>query len=105
MCSLVDRRPIDPPPIIQIKSNEPNIRLVIIVFSFNCLIIKFDDLSEFHQSTTFFMTATLIHSNGLDDTEVFNANKSRSISGITVQTPVKLKDTDGTGKLKFSLIQ
>ena len=51
------------------------------------------------------MTATLIHSNGLDDTEVFNANKSRSISGITVQTPVKLKDIDGTGKLKFSLIQ
>ncbi|TIB76155.1 hypothetical protein E3Q22_03680 [Wallemia mellicola] len=80
VCSFrekVDRRPIDPPPIIQIHTNEY-------------------DKSEFHQSTAFFMTATLIRPYGDDLNEVYSQKNVRATAGITVQTPTKLKDENGT---------
>ncbi|EOQ98812.1 hypothetical protein J056_002765 [Wallemia ichthyophaga EXF-994] len=81
VCSFkekVDRRPIDPPPIIQLYTDEV-------------------DKSEFLQSTSLFMTATLINPHGSLE-EVYSQRNVRATAGITVQTPTKLKDEHGKGK-------
>ncbi|TIA69053.1 hypothetical protein E3P91_03805 [Wallemia ichthyophaga] len=78
ICSFkekVDRRPIDPPPIIQLYTDEV-------------------DKSEFLQTTSLFMTATLINPHGSLE-EVYSQRNVRATAGITVQTPTKLKDEHG----------
>ncbi|KAK4515584.1 uncharacterized protein ATC70_010535 [Mucor velutinosus] len=77
LCSFkekVDRRPIDPPPIIQLSSNQP------------------DD--EYLQNPYFFLYATLTDVRGETDLHFVNGN--RTTAGTVVQSLHKLKDHDNT---------
>ncbi|CAO3620700.1 unnamed protein product [Mucor hiemalis] len=78
LCSFkekVDRRPIDPPPIIQITSNNQS-----------------DD--DFLQNPYFFLYATLTDASGETDLHFVNGN--RTTAGTVVQSLHKLKDVDNT---------
>lgn len=48
------------------------------------------------------MTATLIQPYGDDLNEVYSQKNVRATAGITVQTPTKLKDENGTGMLFYT---
>ncbi|CAO0802584.1 unnamed protein product [Mucor circinelloides] len=77
LCSFkekVDRRPIDPPPIIQLSSNQQ------------------DD--EYLQNPYFFLYATLTDVRGETDLHFVNGN--RTTAGTVVQSLHKLKDHDNT---------
>ncbi|CEP17995.1 hypothetical protein [Parasitella parasitica] len=77
LCSFkekVDRRPIDPPPIIQLLSNQQ------------------DD--EYLQNPYFFLYATLTDVRGETDLHFVNGN--RTTAGTVVQSLHKLKDHDNT---------
>ncbi|KAI8645779.1 velvet factor-domain-containing protein [Parasitella parasitica] len=77
LCSFkekVDRRPIDPPPIIQLLSNQQ------------------DD--EYLQNPYFFLYATL--TDGRGETDLHFVNGNRTTAGTVVQSLHKLKDHDNT---------
>ncbi|CAO3666036.1 unnamed protein product [Rhizopus stolonifer] len=77
LCSFkekVDRRPIDPPPIVQILCNEPS-----------------DDLLT---DPYFFLYATLSDMSG--NSELHFINDNRTTAGAVVQSLHKLKNTDNT---------
>ncbi|CEG72861.1 hypothetical protein RMATCC62417_08344 [Rhizopus microsporus] len=77
LCSFkekVDRRPIDPPPIIELLSNTA------------------DD--HFLQNPYFFLYATLTDASGKNDLHFVNGNKTTA--GAVVQSLYKLKDLDNS---------
>ncbi|KAF7722714.1 hypothetical protein EC973_002840, partial [Apophysomyces ossiformis] len=69
------RRPIDPPPIIQIRLKNASAQ----------------DIHDFHQNPFFFMCANLAHPS--NDNEVYTPNHN-ALSGQTVSSMYKLKDID-----------
>ncbi|KAG1055165.1 hypothetical protein G6F43_002855 [Rhizopus delemar] len=78
LCSFkekVDRRPIDPPPIIELLSNSSN--------------------DDFLQNPYFFLYATLTDASGEVDLHFINGNKTTA--GSVVQSLHKLKDLDNSG--------
>ncbi|OBZ87440.1 hypothetical protein A0J61_04504, partial [Choanephora cucurbitarum] len=78
LCSFkekVDRRPIDPPPIIQLLSNN-----------------QVDD--DYLQNPYFFLYATLTDAHGETDLHFVNGN--RTTAGTVVQSLHRLKDFDNT---------
>ncbi|KAI8974450.1 velvet factor-domain-containing protein [Pilobolus umbonatus] len=98
-----DRRPIDPPPIIQIKLNNATPQ----------------QINNFHQNAYYFMCANLAHS--MDNNEIYTPTHY-ALSGQTVSSMYKLKDIDnhdgaffifgdlsvkieGTFRLKLSLFE
>ncbi|KAG0172673.1 hypothetical protein DFQ30_009900 [Apophysomyces sp. BC1015] len=70
-----DRRPIDPPPIIQIRLKNATAQ----------------ETHDFHQNPYFFMCANLAHPS--NDDEVYTPNHN-ALSGQTVSSMYKLKDID-----------
>ncbi|KAI8373871.1 velvet factor-domain-containing protein [Blakeslea trispora] len=79
LCSFkekVDRRPIDPPPIIQLLSMN-----------------QVDD--DYLQNPYFFLYATLTDAHGEIDLHFVNGN--RTTAGTVVQSLHRLKDFDNTG--------
>ncbi|KAG2205094.1 hypothetical protein INT47_002188 [Mucor saturninus] len=77
LCSFkekVDRRPIDPPPIIQLQSNHTD--------------------HDFLQNPYFFLYATLTDTSGETDLHFVHGN--RTTAGTVVQSLHKLKDVDNT---------
>ncbi|KAI9355465.1 velvet factor-domain-containing protein [Pilaira anomala] len=105
LCSFkdkVDRRPLDPPPIVQLYQNDT---------------VQFND---YYNSANFFLHTTLV--NSVDDSDLNYANGNRTTAGSVVQSLHKLKDTnnsegaffifadisvriEGIFKLKFTLFQ
>ncbi|GAA5815944.1 hypothetical protein MFLAVUS_009463 [Mucor flavus] len=105
LCSFkdkVDRRPLDPPPIVQLYQSNT---------------IHFND---YYNSANFFLHTTLV--NSIDDSDLHYANGNRTTAGSVVQSLHKLKDTnnaegaffifadisiriEGIFKLKFTLFQ
>ncbi|KAG2210304.1 hypothetical protein INT47_003289 [Mucor saturninus] len=105
LCSFrdkVDRRPLDPPPIVQLYQSNTMI------------------FNDYHNSANFFLHATLV--NALDNSDLHCANNNRTTAGSVVQSLHKLKDTnnaegaffifadisiriEGIFKLKFTLFQ
>ncbi|CAO3625334.1 unnamed protein product [Mucor fragilis] len=105
LCSFkdkVDRRPLDPPPIVQLhQSNNMN-------------------FNDYHNSANFFLHTTLANAN--DNSDIHYVNGIRTTAGSVVQSLHKLKDTnntegaffvfadisiriEGVFKLKFTLFQ
>ncbi|KAI8987540.1 velvet factor-domain-containing protein [Mycotypha africana] len=105
LCSFkdkVDRRPLDPPPIVQLhRSNNTN-------------------FNDYHISANFFLHATLANAN--DHSDIHYVNGNRTTAGSVVQSLHKLKDTsnsegaffifsdisvriEGVFRLKFTLFQ
>ncbi|KAI8640583.1 velvet factor-domain-containing protein [Parasitella parasitica] len=105
LCSFkdkVDRRPLDPPPIVQLhQSNSMN-------------------FNDYQNSANFFLHTTL--ANASDDSDIHDVNGIRTTAGSVVQSLHKLKDTnntegaffifadisiriEGVFKLKFTLFQ
>ncbi|CAO3688345.1 unnamed protein product [Rhizopus stolonifer] len=77
LCSFkekVDRRPIDPPPIVELLNNSSN--------------------DDFLQNPYFFLYATLTDASGKVDLHYINGNKTTA--GAVVQSLHKLKDLDDT---------
>ncbi|EIE81458.1 hypothetical protein RO3G_06163 [Rhizopus delemar RA 99-880] len=70
----MDRRPIDPPPIIELLSNSSN--------------------DDFLQNPYFFLYATLTDASGEVDLHFINGNKTTA--GSVVQSLHKLKDLDNS---------
>lgn len=93
---MLDRRPIDPPPIIQIKLNNATpqqIEYVKVLFT----LVRFTYLiysSAFHQSSYFLMCANLAHPT--DDNEIYTPTHN-ALSGQTVSSMYKLKDINNHG--------
>ncbi|GAN08126.1 hypothetical protein MAM1_0190c07633 [Mucor ambiguus] len=79
LCSFkdkVDRRPLDPPPIVQLhQSNNMN-------------------FNDYHNSANFFLHTTLANAN--DDSDIHYVNGVRTTAGSVVQSLHKLKDTNNT---------
>ncbi|KAL7319193.1 hypothetical protein PS15m_002360 [Mucor circinelloides] len=105
LCSFkdkVDRRPLDPPPIVQLhQSNNMN-------------------FNDYQNSANFFLHTTLANAN--DNSDIHYVNGVRTTAGSVVQSLHKLKDTnntegaffvfadisiriEGVFKLKFTLFQ
>ncbi|KAI8060690.1 hypothetical protein BC940DRAFT_246221, partial [Gongronella butleri] len=74
----VDRRPLDPPPIIQLFTNQ----------------------SE-HSYSRFFLYASLVDKDG--DVDLTLRDHSRTTAGMVVQSLHKLKDMNDQGTRAFSL--
>lgn len=77
LCSFkdkVDRRPLDPPPIVQLFQSS--------TMSFN----------DYHKSANFFLHTTLAHVSDYSDIHCSNGN--RTTAGSVVQSLHKLKDTN-----------
>ncbi|GAA5796598.1 hypothetical protein HPULCUR_001971 [Helicostylum pulchrum] len=70
-----DRRPIDPPPIVQIRLNNATPQ----------------QTDSFHQNSYFYMCANLAHP--IDDDEIYTPTHN-ALSGQTVSSMYKLKDID-----------
>lgn len=70
-----DRRPIDPPPIVQIRLNNATPQ----------------QTDSFHQNSYFYMCANLAHP--MDDDEIYTPTHN-ALSGQTVSSMYKLKDID-----------
>ncbi|CAO3639341.1 unnamed protein product [Mucor hiemalis] len=80
LCSFkdkVDRRPLDPPPIVQLFQSS--------TMSFN----------DYHKSAKFFLHTTLAHVS--DNSDIHCANGNRTTAGSVVQSLHKLKDTNEAG--------
>ncbi|KAH8549875.1 velvet factor-domain-containing protein [Umbelopsis sp. PMI_123] len=81
LCSFkekVDRRPIDPPPIVQLVCDNPGI-----------------DQQHFLQNPFFFLVCSLQNANDYD-TQGNRVDCNQSTAGTVVQSLHKLKDLDGT---------
>ncbi|KAG2173551.1 hypothetical protein INT44_007142 [Umbelopsis vinacea] len=81
LCSFkekVDRRPIDPPPIVQLVCNSPGM-----------------DQQQFLQNPFFFLVCSLQNANDYD-TQGSRVDCNQTTAGTVVQSLHKLKDLDGS---------
>ncbi|CAG8450693.1 11128_t:CDS:2 [Ambispora leptoticha] len=112
MCGIgekADRRPIDPPPIIQLKVYDANIA-------------QTEKSNSFLQNPYFFMYASLVASDSDEELHLLRDKKTRSTTGSVVSSLYHLKDIDnsdagffvfpdlsvrmeGTYRLKLSLFE
>ncbi|CAG8659780.1 30006_t:CDS:2 [Gigaspora margarita] len=111
MCGIgekADRRPIDPPPIIQLKVHDPSLPQA--------------EKSSFLQNPYFFMYASLMAPDTNEELHLLRDGKTRSTTGSVVSSLYHLKDIDnsdagffvfpdlsvrmeGTYRLKLSLFE
>jgi hypothetical protein len=78
-----ERKPVDPPPIIQLKVREENTYLA----------------QHYLQSPYYFMCCSLYHAT--DDHPVHYNQPSTAMAGTLVSSLHRLKDTDNTGEFIF----
>ncbi|KAI9260605.1 velvet factor-domain-containing protein [Phascolomyces articulosus] len=85
MCGVgekADRRPIDPPPIVQLKVNDPNLSTT--------------DRSSYLQNPYYFMYASLMAADLDEELHLLRDGKTRSTTGSVVSSLYHLKDIDNS---------
>ncbi|CDH54602.1 related to velvet a protein [Lichtheimia corymbifera JMRC:FSU:9682] len=85
MCGVgekADRRPIDPPPIVQLKVNDPN--------------LPSSDQHSFLQNPYYFMYASLMAADLDEELHLLRDGKTRSTTGSVVSSLYHLKDIDNS---------
>ncbi|OMJ26333.1 hypothetical protein AYI70_g259 [Smittium culicis] len=83
MCGIgekADRRPIDPPPIIQLEVFDPTLP---------------GNRRQFLHNPYYFMYTTLISANGMEELSILPDRKARAITGSSVSSLSFLKDDTG----------
>ncbi|KAI8149384.1 velvet factor-domain-containing protein [Fennellomyces sp. T-0311] len=85
MCGVgekADRRPIDPPPIVQLRVNDPN--------------LPSTDRSSYLQNPYYFMYASLMAADLDEELHLLRDGKTRSTTGSVVSSLYHLKDIDNS---------
>ncbi|KAI8088829.1 velvet factor-domain-containing protein [Halteromyces radiatus] len=80
--SLADRRPIDPPPIVQLRVIDPTLSPL--------------EANSYLQNPYYFMYASLMAADLEEEVHLLRDGKTRSTTGSVVSSLYHLKDTDNT---------
>lgn len=99
MCGFaekVDRRPIDPPPIVQLFVRDPTqLNPKWVLFESNFDFIENDDRT-FLCNPYYFMYSSLVGVYSDEEMHLLRDGKTRSTTGSTVSSLYRLKDVDNT---------
>ena len=93
---LKDRRPVDPPPIIQLRAWDSKLKRYVLIWMISVRLTSGSD--AYLQNPYFFVCATLAGQSSDESNE--NVQQTRSLmTGTTVSSLYRLKDLDNIGKL------